>query len=405
MDVDLDASGKGNSNPPRSNRKSWAEAVEEEIGMPKWKGSVWDNFDIAIVNSVVCYVLGAHPSFNVLKGYIQRLRGKHGINKVVMLKNGVVLVRFYTAVGINEVIQGGIYHFDSKAFIVKAWTPNMKFSRDELYTVPIWIKLPGLDFKYWSQKGLSKIGSLVRKPLMVDQSTEKKTGLNFAVEVGMMQVLNQQATSLVPPNPESVGNVGQKTIPSSRNGRTIFLPEGISGHCPAKVKLEDESHTRRKAFQYCNAWGKHPQFQNVIEKEIYIKFRQSLYLAEVYLQEQSKVTWLRFRDENTRYFHVVIEYRKLKQATTQLKDDQGNWQTDPDTITNIFVSYYKDLLGRKEPHRRKANKYLMQNGNVLTIEHQIKLLTPFSKKDVKTTMFSIDISKSPGPAGYGVGFF
>ncbi|XP_060170469.1 uncharacterized protein LOC132601402 [Lycium barbarum] len=64
----------------------------------------------------------------------------------------------------------------------------MEFTRDELYTVPIWIKLPGLDFKYWSVKGLSKLGSLVGKPLMVDQNTEKKRGLHFArllVEVKM----------------------------------------------------------------------------------------------------------------------------------------------------------------------------------------------------------------------------
>lgn len=76
------------------------------------------------------------------------------------------------------VIQGGIYHFDSKPFIVKVGTPDMEFSRDELYTVPIWIKRPGLDFKCWSQKALS-IGSLVGKPLMVDQSTEKKAWTKF----------------------------------------------------------------------------------------------------------------------------------------------------------------------------------------------------------------------------------
>lgn len=40
-------------------------------------------------------------------------------------------------------------------------------------TVPIWIKLPGLDFKYWSVKALGKLGSLVGKPLMVDENTKQ----------------------------------------------------------------------------------------------------------------------------------------------------------------------------------------------------------------------------------------
>lgn len=71
-------------------------------------------------NTVVCYVLGAHPLFAVLHGFIQRLWAKYGINKIVMLKNGIILVRFDSAEGKNEVIQGGIYHFDNKPLIVKA---------------------------------------------------------------------------------------------------------------------------------------------------------------------------------------------------------------------------------------------------------------------------------------------
>ena len=57
-------------------------------------------------------------------------------------------------------------------------------------SVTIWIKLPGLDFKYWSPIGLSKVGSLIGKPSLADQNTEKKQGLNFAripieVELGV----------------------------------------------------------------------------------------------------------------------------------------------------------------------------------------------------------------------------
>lgn len=71
-----------------------------------------------------------------------------------MLKNGIILVRFDTSEGKNEVLQGGIYHFDNKHFIVKAWHEEMEFTREELFTVPIWAKLPGLDFKYWGPKGI-----------------------------------------------------------------------------------------------------------------------------------------------------------------------------------------------------------------------------------------------------------
>ncbi|KAK4707000.1 hypothetical protein R3W88_033439 [Solanum pinnatisectum] len=124
-------------------------------------------------NAVVCYVLGAHPPFTVIQGYIQRLWGKFGIVKVDMLKNGVLVVRFETVIGKHEALQGGIYHFDNKPFIVKEWTPELEFTKEELQTVPIWVKFPGLDFKYWSRVGLSKI---------------ERNGLNFVrilVEVEM----------------------------------------------------------------------------------------------------------------------------------------------------------------------------------------------------------------------------
>lgn len=90
--------------------------------------------------------------------------------------------------GKDAVIVEGIYHFDDKSFIIKAWCPDMEFTREELLTIPIWVKFPGLDFKYRSQKGMGKIGSLVGKLLIVDQCIEKKMGLNFArllVEVDM----------------------------------------------------------------------------------------------------------------------------------------------------------------------------------------------------------------------------
>ncbi|XP_060183323.1 uncharacterized protein LOC132613322 [Lycium barbarum] len=196
-------------------RQSWADEVDAAVEM-RGKGSIWDNFDISKIsnagfkldfvsplkegeshvceieieditskiaywrNAVVCYVLGAHPPFAVMRGYIQRQWGKHGINKISMMKNGIVLVRFDNLEGKNEVLQGGIYHFDNKPFIVKAWNEDMEFTREELYTVPIWVTFLGLDFKYWGPKGLSKIGSLIGKPLMADKNTEKKIGLNFA---------------------------------------------------------------------------------------------------------------------------------------------------------------------------------------------------------------------------------
>ncbi|XP_070005799.1 uncharacterized protein [Nicotiana sylvestris] len=79
--------------------------------------------------------------------------------------------------------------------------------------------------------------------------------------------------------------------------------------------------------------------------------QQSSHLAEMYPQQRSKATWIKLGDDNTRYFYSIIKHRKLKQSTTQLKDDAGTWQTDPGAIANLFVDYYSEILGRKPTSR------------------------------------------------------
>ncbi|KAJ8436760.1 hypothetical protein Cgig2_030118 [Carnegiea gigantea] len=44
-------------------------------------------------------------------------------------------------------------------------------------------------------------------------------------------------------------------------------------------------------------------------------------------------------------------------------------------------------------------------GNILTVEQQFALCAPFTEKDIKTAIFSIPNAKSPGPDGFGSGFF
>lgn len=141
------------------------------------------------------------------------------------------------------------------------------------------------------------------------------------------------------------------------------------------------------------------------EANMYAKFRKSSYMVEVYLQQKSKATWLRLGDENTKYFHSVIKHKRLQQTTTQLKDEQGIWQNDPTVIANMLVDCYTDLLGTRGNSSVRLCTSIIQNGPLLSIPQQVELIRPFNGKDVNEAMFNIDSNKSPGPDGYGSGFF
>ncbi|XP_019236486.1 PREDICTED: uncharacterized protein LOC109216760 [Nicotiana attenuata] len=90
----------------------------------------------------------------------------------------------------------------------------------------------------------------------------------------------------------------------------------------------------------------------------------------MYLQQRSKATWIHLGDDNTKYFFSVINHKKLQEAITQLHDKDGVLQTNPTDIAR-----------------------------------QVELIKPYTEKDVKVAMFQIDSNKSPGPDGYGSGFY
>nr|XP_009600461.1 uncharacterized protein LOC104095915 [Nicotiana tomentosiformis] len=220
--------------------------------------------------------------------------------------------------------------------------------------------------------------------------------------------------------------VNNDWLDSMPDCKAMFLPQGISDHCPVKIVLNNERHRGRKLFKFCNVWTQHPQFLEQVERgwnieiegckilrvvrklkllkktlrglnknffkniedevkedretllqvqkqlqlrptylnlqqeehQKYQKFRHSSYLVEVYLQQKSKATWIKLGDNNTRYFYSVIKHKRLQQTITQLKDDQDIWQSDPDSIAQLFVKYYEEMLGGKQEAEPKQLKHL-----------------------------------------------
>ncbi|XP_057532900.1 uncharacterized protein LOC130810791 [Amaranthus tricolor] len=74
--------------------------------------------------------------------------------------------------------------------------------KDEVRTIPMWIKLPGLDLKYWGAKALTKICGGVGKFIKPDNSTLNKDKLQYAL------VLIE--TELDGPLPDSITFINEK---------------------------------------------------------------------------------------------------------------------------------------------------------------------------------------------------
>lgn len=92
----------------------------------------------------MCYVLGVHRPFAVLNGFTDRYWGILGTSKTIMLKNSIMLVRFNSAEGKKEFFKEESVASIVNPSLLKAWKADMEFSKKELATVYIWIKLSGL---------------------------------------------------------------------------------------------------------------------------------------------------------------------------------------------------------------------------------------------------------------------
>ena len=153
-------------------------------------------------SAMICYVLGANPPLKVMEGFSHRMWKHQDFDKLVGIGKGVYLARFHTKDNMLKVANGDHIFFDSKPLIMKPWSPDIDVMKDEVKTIPMWIKLPGLDLKYWGVKALTKICSGVGKFIKPDNSTLNKDKLQFA------RILIE--TDLDAPLPDTITFINEK---------------------------------------------------------------------------------------------------------------------------------------------------------------------------------------------------
>ena len=141
-----------------------------------------------------CYVSGASPHFGVLTGFIRRIWAEYKIEKIVTLKNSVVLLEFDSMETRDTVMQRGFYHFDKKLLIAKPWHEGMQ--KEKVEQVPVWVQFSELNLKYWSLSALSKLTSIFGIPIMADKNTVEKNMGHYARVLIEMPIVDKLPTHI-----------------------------------------------------------------------------------------------------------------------------------------------------------------------------------------------------------------
>uniref|UniRef100_A0A803PTQ2 Reverse transcriptase domain-containing protein n=1 Tax=Cannabis sativa TaxID=3483 RepID=A0A803PTQ2_CANSA len=124
-----------------------------------------------------------------------------------------------------------------------------------------------------------------------------------------------------------------------------------------------------------------------------------------FLKQRSKVNWIKKGDTNTSYFHACLKKRRAENRIVSFTNDQGLQVDNFAEVVEHFMSHFRSFMGCKSRVGRKIDLGCMTQGAVLSLDQHLEIMKPFTPKEIKKALFSIPDSKSPGPDGYGSGFF
>lgn len=93
------------------------------------------------------------------------------------------------------------------------------------------------------------------------------------------------------------------------------------------------------------------------------------------------MTWLKEGDNNTKFFHAVVQYNRKRSLITKINDEQGNSYTDPEDIKRHALHYYQTLFSTE--NTRVSEELLAYIPSLVTEEDNNILLSTPSDQEMK----------------------
>jgi ribonuclease HI len=133
------------------------------------------------------------------------------------------------------------------------------------------------------------------------------------------------------------------------------------------------------------------------------KMNELLYREEMMWMQRSRINWLKEGDKNTKFFHSRAIWRARKNRIKRLKDDAGEWQSDPKVLGDMATSYFRNLFEADQTLDPTPLIHLFEEK--ISPEMNTKLCEEFTDKEISDALFQIGPLKAPGPDGFPARFF
>ncbi|XP_062086443.1 uncharacterized protein LOC133792553 [Humulus lupulus] len=101
-----------------------------------------------------------------------------------------------------------------------------------------------------------------------------------------------------------------------------------------------------------------------------------------FLKQQSKLNWIKFSDDNSRFFHAFMRKRRVDNRISSFTIG-GKTEEDYFKVVEHFLSHFKKFMGKGNLASVAIDHSCFMQGNRLSLDLQVRLLRPFTKNDVK----------------------
>lgn len=121
---------------------------------------------------------------------------------------------------------------------------------------------------------------------------------------------------------------------------------------------------------------------------------------EVYWAQQSRITWLKEGDKNTKFFHAIASIKRRKNMILSI-DVNGKNISEPSQIKFEARKFFKNIFKEDDVNRPTLENLHL---NSLSQAQPQSLVSPFSKDEIDQAVSSCDADKAPGPDGFNFKF-
>ncbi|KAJ6904042.1 hypothetical protein NC651_021251 [Populus alba x Populus x berolinensis] len=189
---------------------------------------------------LIGYVAGRSPGYKALQNVI--VNSWKCEASLTMHESGWLIFKFATDADKLSILAGGPYLVYGIPLILRPMPAFFYFSSSDMHTVPIWVKFPNLPLQCWSLKCLSKIASVLGKPVQSDMLTHTMSRLSYArvlVEVNLLSDLPYSIDINLLNDNLLKQQVIYETLPRfCKHCRTLGH---LTSTCPKSVSLTDSS--------------------------------------------------------------------------------------------------------------------------------------------------------------------